>query len=90
MKYEPGKTTPCDYGSRHPAAQETLTKEQREQWGVEQEEEDCEIFVQRLVVEQMPEAVTLKELQEALQADEHMRQLMEDVKKGQLRKEMHK
>ena len=30
MKYEPGKTTPCDYGSRHPAAQETLTKEQRE------------------------------------------------------------
>ena len=90
MKYESGKTTPCDYGSRHPEPHKSLSKEDRDQFGVEQEEEDCEIFVRRLVDEHMPEAVTVKELRKALKADEVAKAVMEDVQKGQLRKELQK
>ena len=38
--YEPGTTTPSDYGSRHPPAVRKYTELERETLGVETEEED--------------------------------------------------
>ena len=48
MKYEPGKTTPCDYGSRHPEAQVKVTKEDKEAMGIEEEEEDYMVITNKL------------------------------------------
>ena len=45
VKYEPGKTTPCDYGSRHPPPSRDYSKQEKEEFGVEEEEEDREIIV---------------------------------------------
>ena len=35
VKYEPGKTTPCDYGSRHPPPSRKYSKQEKEEYGVE-------------------------------------------------------
>ena len=43
--YEPGLTTPSDYGSRHPAPRRHYTEQEKVELGVEEEEEDAEIIV---------------------------------------------
>ena len=44
VEYVPGNPMPCDYGSRHPEQlPDNLTKRQREELGIETEEEDEEI-----------------------------------------------
>ena len=45
VKYEPGKSNPSDYGSRHPPPEKGYSKQQRDELGVEDEEEDREIIV---------------------------------------------
>ena len=59
VKYEPGKTTPCDYGSRHPQPSRDYSKQEKEEYGVEEEEDDREIIVNRVEHGYMPVAVTL-------------------------------
>ena len=54
-------------------AQKQLSREERDILGVEEEEEDYEVFVRRMVEENMPDALKAEELQSSL---------MEDVKKG--------
>ena len=50
VDFVPGHKNPCDYGSRHPdQLPENLTKEQREDMGIETEEEDMEIWLGALI-----------------------------------------
>ena len=88
MKYEPGKTTPCDYGSRHPDVLAKVTSEEKDNMGIEEEEEDCEIHVRRVVENSLPDAVTMTDLRNQMDRNVEMKQLMEDVKKGKLSKGM--
>ena len=57
----PGSQTPCDYGSRAGCPKKsTFSEDEIEEYGVE---DDSEIYVNRLVEEQIPRAVTRKERQ---------------------------
>ena len=64
-----GNKHPCDYGSRHPdPIPEGLTKEELEDWGIETEETDREIWVNRIMEDLIP-AITLEELKDATKND---------------------
>ena len=88
LTFEPGSTSPCDYGSRHPPPSRQYTPQEKEELGIEEEEEDGEIWVNRVVEDSIPEAVTLEEVQKAVSEDERLTQLAEDVQQGRLRKEL--
>ena len=84
--YKPGATNPCDWASRCPPLPRTYTAEEREEWGIEDEEEDREILVCRM--EELTDAVTMPILQRHTKADKILQQLQEDINKGRLRKEL--
>ena len=90
VKYEPGSKNPCDYASRHPPAEKTYTTVERETYGIEDEEEDREILVNRIDYGYIPDAVTLQVLQYETGQDSKLRNLKEDIKKGKLRPELEK
>ena len=75
-----GSKSPCDYGSRKgcPKPRE-YTAEQKEQAGVE---DDNEIYVNRLVDEQLPPAITKVMLRESTSKDTKHQMLMEDIQTG--------
>ena len=78
-----GSLIPCDYGSRAGCPKEReLTEKEREDWEVD---DDTEIFVNRLVEEQLPPAVTRHMLREACGKDKTMKMLVEDIVKGECR-----
>ena len=55
---------PCDYGSRHPdKLPENLIKEQREEIGIETEEEDMEVWLGKVTQQVLP-AITMQQLQD--------------------------
>ena len=78
--YEPGVTTPSDYGSRHPPARRHYSMEEKEELGVEEEEEDAEVIVNR--VDEVSDAVTLPVLQHYTQKEASLKQLKEDILAG--------
>ena len=80
MVYEAGITTPSDYGSRHPPATRQYTLQEREEFGVETEEEDAEIVIAR--VDSMTDAVTIPIL--ARYTNKEYKHLVEDVQRGRL------
>ena len=92
LKYEPGYTSPCDYASRHPPTKTHFSKEEKEELGVEDEEEDKEIWVNRVEAAEVEaaevEAVTLAEIRQALQEDHQLKQLMVEVDKGKMSKDI--
>ena len=46
VTYVPGEIMPCDYGSRHPEKlPDNLSKQDREELGIETEEEDTELWI---------------------------------------------
>ena len=56
--YEPGTSNPCDYGSRHPpAAAKGQDKGARQEQG---EKDDTEVYFNRLIEDQLPQAITRK------------------------------
>ena len=59
--YQPGVTNPCDWASCCPPAARTYTEQEKEDLGVEDEEEDGEILVCRM--EELNDAVTVPILQ---------------------------
>ena len=67
VQHVPGKQMPCDYGSRHPdPLPSNLTKEEMENMGIETEETDKEIWINR-VIEKMGalesiQAITLDDM----------------------------
>ena len=88
--YEPGTTTPCDYGSRHPPTKNTYSRQEKEALGVEEAEDDMEIIVNRVQHGYMPDAVTIPVLQHFTKEDTVLSKLAQDVQKGKLREELHK
>ena len=82
--YKLGATNPCDYASRRPPPQRSYTVEEKEELGVEEEEEDREILLCRM--EELTDAVTLPIVQRHTEGDEILQQLVEDINKGKLRK----
>lgn len=73
--YEPGDTTPCDYGSRHPPVTE-FTDINIQDWAVES---GNEILINRVIEDLLPQAVTLVMLQSEIAKDPTMIQLKEDI-----------
>ena len=49
LVHQPGRTNPADYNSRHPLPSRTFTKQEKREQGVEEEEEDAEIQVGRVL-----------------------------------------
>ena len=45
LVYEPGSTTPSDYGSRHPSKSRAYSKEQKKDLGVDEDDEEAEFIV---------------------------------------------
>ena len=82
LLYESGNKSPCDYGSRHPPPDHDYTKQEREEQGLEDEEEDQEHLVNRLVEDNLPPAVTMVMLKQAMQEDKMMKQLLGEVETG--------
>ena len=82
--YEPGITSPADYGSRHPPPARQYTRLEREELGIEEEEEDEECSISRLVEGGEDQAVTLTRLQVAIQEDETLKGVVEDIKRGHM------
>ena len=86
--YEPGTSNPCDYGSRHPPARERGQDEAaREEQG---EEDDTEIYVNRLIEDQLPQAITRRLLRKETAKDDTLQQLMEDIRVGKCRPSLHR
>ena len=73
VDFVPGHKNPCDYGSRHPdKLPDNLTKEQREDLGIETEEEDMEIWLGAMIQEVLP-AITLLQLQDDTDKDPELK-----------------
>ena len=72
LRYEPGTRNPCDYRSRHPPHLDLdrITEEEQEDLGVAQ---DTEIYVARVVEDQLPDALTRSMVRKATKWDERMR-----------------
>ena len=87
VKYEPGRTTPADYGSRHPQPMKSYTKQENKMYGVEGEDDDREIIVNRVEQGYMPDAVTLPVLQHYTKKDPVLVKIAQDVQRGKLRME---
>ena len=88
--FVPGHDNPCDYGSRHPdQLLDNLTREEREEIGVETEEEDAEIWVGKIIKETLP-AITLEQMREDTTKDPELHKLMEEKQNGTKRKETSK
>ena len=74
MVYEAGITTSSDYGSRHPSTTKQYTAEEREELGVETEE-DAEVVIARL--DSMTDAVTMPILEK--NTEKEYKRLLQDV-----------
>ena len=75
-----GDKMPCDYGSRAGCPkQRTYTEQEREDLGVE---DDMDIYVNRVIAEQLPPAVTREMLKKATGEDKILRMLTEDIQRG--------
>ena len=74
--YEPGKMTPCDYGVRHPTPNTNFTEENKVVWALE---DNTDIFVNRIIQDQLPQAITLEILRAAASTDPELQLLKEDI-----------
>ena len=74
--YEFGKTTPCDYGSRHPPNR-GFTQTEMEDWCID---EGKDIHVNRLIEEGLSSALTLEILQTATMGDQDLQKLISCLK----------
>ena len=86
VMHMPGDKIPCDYGSRTGCPKpKKYTKQEMEELEVE---DDTEIYVNRLVEEQLPEAVTREMLKKATARDRTLTMLMDDIRQGGCRKSL--
>ena len=77
--YEPGKETPCDYGSRHPpeCAKFNEQRNQIEEWCIETR---TDIYLNRVLEEILPQAITLDILKRASSKDKTLQLLISYIK----------
>ena len=86
--YEPGTSTPCDFGSWHPPAEaKGRDKAARQEQG---EEDNTEVYVNRLIQDQLPQAITRKMLRRETAKDETLQRLIEDISLGTCRPALHR
>ena len=83
LTYEPGTTTPADYGSRHPPPPREYSAEERASLGVEDVEEDAEIIVNQ--INAVTDAITFPILKHHTEKDPALQCLMHDIQVGRLR-----
>ena len=82
VEFMSGHKMPCDYGSRHPdKLPDNLTKEQREEIGVETEEEDMEVWLRRVL-----HAITMQQLQDDTDKDPELKTLLQEKLTGTMSK----
>ena len=86
LVYEPGFTTP-NYAPRHPGTKAGQEEFHKEGTGVEQEDEEAELVVNRIQNE-MAEAVTMEHVQASTRKDSTLQALQEDIMKVKLRKDL--
>ena len=65
--YEPGKITPCDYGSHHPPPNTDFTEEERVDWATEDE---TDTFVNQVMQDQLPQGIILEILRATTAIDD--------------------
>jgi hypothetical protein len=75
--YEPGSTTPSDYGSRHPPKNDGFTKLEKEQWHIA--DEQTEILVNSVLDECLPTAITVDILKAETKKNSELVQLRDDI-----------
>ena len=75
--YEPGSTTPSDYGSRHPPKRSGFTASERNAWHVA--DEQTEILVNCVLEEHLPTAITIDMLKAETKRDAELVQLKDDI-----------
>ena len=78
LVHEPGESSPCDYGSRHPTSHQITTVEETE-WCIE---DDLDVFVNRVISDNLPHAITIDELKEECAADPQIRDLVASIGTG--------
>ena len=88
LMYEAGSKNPCDYGSRHPPPldMDNVTEREQEELGVAQ---DSEIYVARVVEDQLPDALTRSMVRKATREDKKLSLLREDIERGVCRPALH-
>ena len=75
VQFVPGNKHPCDYGSCHPdPLPKDLTKQQMEEWGIEDEEADEEIWVNRVLEQAIPAVPQAPHHKEARKRDREAKQ----------------
>ena len=72
VTYEAGSKTPCDYGSRHPPNQ-VFSQEEIDDWCIEQ---GNDIYVNRVIDESLPSAITMAMVRQETSIDSAMQGLM--------------
>ena len=81
VKYEPGKSNPCDYNSRHPLALPVYCEENMEEFGIE---EGTEIYINAVIADDLPDAVTYHILKRETNHDDALAMLKADIISGKL------
>ena len=76
--HEPGESSPCDYGSRHPTSHQ-ITIVEENVWCIE---DDLHVFVNRVISDNLPHAITIDELKEECSSDSQIRDLMASIGTG--------
>ena len=79
MKYIPGKTNPCDRPSHHPLPLCQYTTQEMDGMVIDLDDELC---ISKIVTDDLPDAVTLKMVQQATKQDPTMQKLITCIQKG--------
>ena len=78
MKYLPGKENPFDYQSRHPLPLETYSTQQLEDMVIDMDDELC---INKIITDDLPDAVILPMIQTATKQDHTMQKLIKAIQK---------
>ena len=73
--HESGESSPCDYGSRHPPDHRP-TKQEETDWCIE---DDTDIFVNRIITDNLPHAITREELKAETRNDQSICELIASI-----------
>ena len=84
MMHIMGKHNPCDYASRHPRPLSNFTKEEKEAMMLDVEDE---VFINRIIEDDLPDAVTLSMLQKATKEDPVSQKIIKGIHKGYVNKD---
>ena len=78
MKYLPGKTNPCDFNSQQPVSLEEQDKTTGQMHPIQTED----TYVNKTIIDNLPDAVTVEMIQRATKKGETMQALINSIKKG--------